>query len=201
MLPKSEKIEKLDPRVVRTRRVLVQAFRELLEEKGLQAVTVRAITERAIINRATFYAHFDDKYDLFAYIIRDSFHQALRNRLPVEAEFNLDNLKLLTLAVFEYMGELMTGCSAPSRKPFRPMIETQVQQELYHLILNWIEPHQELKRAPGITASVLSWTIFGTGMYFSHNRAEQSGEEVANQMLALIAEGLFSTPKNNIMNQ
>ena len=59
------KEEKVDLRILRTRRLLVQAMAELLEEKDLQSVTISDIAERAMINRATFYAHFADKYDLF----------------------------------------------------------------------------------------------------------------------------------------
>jgi AcrR family transcriptional regulator len=56
---------------------LEQAFLELLEEKGFQSVTVQDITDRATVNRATFYAHFEDKYALFDHIVRETFQQTL----------------------------------------------------------------------------------------------------------------------------
>src|SRR5215208_6675732 len=56
--------EKLDPRVKRTRGLILQSFMEILPEKGFQAVSVQDITDKAGINRATFYAHFTDKYQL-----------------------------------------------------------------------------------------------------------------------------------------
>ena len=53
--------EKLDPRVKRTRGLILQAFGEILAEKGFHSLSVQDITEKAGINRATFYAHFEDK--------------------------------------------------------------------------------------------------------------------------------------------
>ncbi|SFC91967.1 transcriptional regulator, TetR family [Bacillus sp. OV322] len=36
---------------------------ELIEENGLDVLTVKDITMRAKINRGTFYAHYQDKYE------------------------------------------------------------------------------------------------------------------------------------------
>jgi AcrR family transcriptional regulator len=54
----------VDPRVVRTHKLLREALIELIAERGYEAITVRDITERATLNRATFYLHFSDKEDL-----------------------------------------------------------------------------------------------------------------------------------------
>lgn len=53
-----------DRRVQRTRKLIQQALIELTIQKGFAAVTVRDIAEYAGINRATFYRHFQDKFDL-----------------------------------------------------------------------------------------------------------------------------------------
>jgi len=53
-----------DLRVRRTRKLLMQAMIELTIEQGFAAITVQDIADRAMINRATFYRHYLDKYDL-----------------------------------------------------------------------------------------------------------------------------------------
>ena len=53
-----------DLRIRRTRKLLQKALLEATSEKGFSHVTVRDITERAMVNRATFYRHYEDKYDL-----------------------------------------------------------------------------------------------------------------------------------------
>jgi len=53
-----------DLRVRRTRMALQKAMIELTVEKGFAGLTVGDICERAMVNRATFYRHYQDKYDL-----------------------------------------------------------------------------------------------------------------------------------------
>lgn len=53
-----------DLRVIRTKESILHALVELIDEKGFDSLTVKDITTRAKINRGTFYAHYQDKYDL-----------------------------------------------------------------------------------------------------------------------------------------
>lgn len=53
-----------DLRVQRTRKALREAMIALTVEKGFAAVTVQDVVERAMVNRATFYRHYQDKYEL-----------------------------------------------------------------------------------------------------------------------------------------
>jgi AcrR family transcriptional regulator len=60
-----------DLRVRRTRKLLQKALLEATVEKGFAHVTVSDIAERAMVNRATFYRHYKDKYDLLKYYIEE----------------------------------------------------------------------------------------------------------------------------------
>jgi AcrR family transcriptional regulator len=64
-----------DRRTRRTRRALGGALVELVLERGFSALTVEDITERADVARATFYAHFKGKDDLFARVSADLLEQ------------------------------------------------------------------------------------------------------------------------------
>lgn len=55
---------RLDPRFVRTRRLIMDAFLLLSTKKDFKNISIKDITSEATINRATFYYHFMDKYDL-----------------------------------------------------------------------------------------------------------------------------------------
>lgn len=63
-----------DLRVRRTRKFLQTALMELTIQKGFDAVTVTDICERAMVNRATFYRHYMDKYDLLDRYMDDLYH-------------------------------------------------------------------------------------------------------------------------------
>lgn len=56
-----EKVAKIDRRAARSKRLIVEAWRELILEKEYKKISVKDIVERADIGRATFYAHFEDK--------------------------------------------------------------------------------------------------------------------------------------------
>jgi AcrR family transcriptional regulator len=55
---------KSDLRVQRTHKLIQEALLDLTVQKGFSNVTVRDITQKARINRATFYRHYQDKFDL-----------------------------------------------------------------------------------------------------------------------------------------
>ncbi len=63
-----------DLRVQRTRRLILKALIELTIQKGFSNVTVRDITENAGINRATFYRHYQDKFDLLDQYAQAVYH-------------------------------------------------------------------------------------------------------------------------------
>jgi AcrR family transcriptional regulator len=62
--------EKKDLRYIRTNRMLCDAFTELLSKKKFESITVNELCDKAYIRRATFYTHFLDKYDFFAYFLK-----------------------------------------------------------------------------------------------------------------------------------
>jgi AcrR family transcriptional regulator len=53
-----------DLRVIRTKESIRDALIKLIDEKGFEAITVKDLTTKAKINRGTFYAHYQDKFDL-----------------------------------------------------------------------------------------------------------------------------------------
>ncbi|MBO1000889.1 TetR family transcriptional regulator C-terminal domain-containing protein [Bacillus sp. SD075] len=60
-----------DPRILRTRQLIKDAFVELLEEMDLQKITVNRLAERATINRVTFYLHYRDIPDMLEMMAED----------------------------------------------------------------------------------------------------------------------------------
>ncbi|MDF2936927.1 MAG: putative transcriptional regulator, TetR family [Paenibacillaceae bacterium] len=54
----------IDRRILRTRQMLRDALIDLIEERGLEGLTVRDLTHRAGLNRGTFYLHYKDIQDL-----------------------------------------------------------------------------------------------------------------------------------------
>jgi AcrR family transcriptional regulator len=183
-----------DPRVKRTRKLLVDAFFALLAEKGFQAISVQDIAERSTVNRATFYTHFEDKYALMDWVVRDTFREALARRMGAGASFSLANLHLLVVTVCEFLGQFHGHCMGGDRDLIRPSVEAKVQEELYTFLLGWLEQAAPaggplaVKRETA--ASLMSWAIFGAGEEWSRGTQQCSADEWARQVAAVLVGGV-----------
>lgn len=63
--------EKTDLRVIKTKKNLYDTILSIMKDKPFEEVKVSDICEKALINRSTFYAHFNDKYELLHSLISD----------------------------------------------------------------------------------------------------------------------------------
>ena len=64
--------EKMDLRVLRTKKSITKGFLSLLNTKGYERITIQDIADEAFINRNTFYLHYVDKEDLMHKLTAES---------------------------------------------------------------------------------------------------------------------------------
>ena len=57
-------MKKNDLRVIKTKNILFNTLLELMKEKQFEEIKVSDICSHALINRSTFYSHYNDKYEL-----------------------------------------------------------------------------------------------------------------------------------------
>lgn len=185
---------KLDPRVRRTRKLLKSAFIELMMEKGFEAMTVQDIAERAEINRATFYAHFADKYDLHDSMLVEWFQEKLTEYdVSQKASFCGGNLRNLIFAVCDFMKQLNGGCH-PAEIQYKPVLEDLVQAEVYSIIYGWLQSVGSIDKPDVVSASV-SWAIFGASLQWS-KQSTHSKEDIADIVMGLMDSGLRTQVRN-----
>ncbi len=97
--------EQIDLRIRRTHKFLQEAMIELINERGFDAITVGDIAERAMINRATFYRHYQDKYDLVAKIFEETTSELVENMKPIDKDtdyMETENPPDIWVQLFEY---------------------------------------------------------------------------------------------------
>ncbi len=191
----SNEAEKLDPRVKRTRQMIEQAFMNLVDEKGFQAISVQDVTERAGLNRATFYAHFPDKYALLDYSIQQRFRQEIEQRMLNACHFTNENLRILILTVCEFVADTHGHC-ALTEPQFQALVETQVRAQVYGLLNHWLEnlpliQNTRISRERAATAA--SWAIYGLATDWSRNKRQPPLEQYADEVLPLVAANLGLT--------
>lgn len=71
----------MDLRTERTRRSIANAFLELRKQKSIEKITVKELSELAYINKATFYTHYHDIYDLSDQL-EDEFMDSVIHEIP-----------------------------------------------------------------------------------------------------------------------
>ena len=90
----SHKIDKPhgDLRIKRTELMLHQAFMDLVVEVGFKSITIQLLSERAMINRATFYRHYDDIFDLTEKVYLNLSQEYLDSVIPDDPVATLQKL-------------------------------------------------------------------------------------------------------------
>lgn len=181
-------VTRLDPRVRRTRQMLENALVSVITEKGFQDTSVQDITDRAGVNRATFYAHFQDKYDLLDYAIREAFRRDVESNLLNACHFSSENLRLLLVTVCEFIARAPAACKQPQMQ-FDSLMENQVKRQIKELVRAWLE-ESESQIAPEIAATAASWAIYGLALHWSRLKDRPASATFANQVLPLVAANL-----------
>lgn len=185
------KEEKLDPRVKRTRSLILRSFESLLAEKGFETISVQDVTDRAEINRATFYAHFEDKYRLLDTWVSQMFMQETEKRMLNVCHYTPENLRNLILAVCEFLASLHHECMQPHQQ-FESLVETQIKKQIYQLLSHWLGQVKS-PASIEIPATVATWAIYGLASHWSHAKGKRpSLDKFVDEALPFVAVNLES---------
>ncbi|MBO5103531.1 MAG: TetR/AcrR family transcriptional regulator [Ruminococcus sp.] len=77
----------MDLRVEKTKRSIINAFLNLRSRKPLEKITVKELAELAQINKATFYLHYHDIYELSESLEKEVIESSLLNIEHPDAVF------------------------------------------------------------------------------------------------------------------
>ncbi len=187
MLPNPNE-EKLDPRVKRTRALILQSFYDLLAEKNFESISVQDVTDKAEINRATFYKHFVDKYALLDYSISQMFRREIEKRTLNACHYTPENLRNLILAVCEFLSNMHGECPQPHQQ-FESLTEGTIKKIIFDLLSHWLEETNS-KISTDIPATVATWAIYGLASLYSHNKKRPALEKFVDEAFPLVAVNL-----------
>jgi len=184
-----ETVKTEDLRVRRTRMLIQKAFVELLEEKKFHSITIQDIADRAMVNRATFYAHFPDKYALFEYSMRQMFRQTLESKLTENYEYCASTIQSLIATVCEFLAHVDDHCMPVDKQglpPFDEQITLLVSEALLKGLQSLDSPLHIA--SPALVADLTSWAIYGAALHWSRQKhCTESPEEFASRTAPMIA--------------
>ena len=186
-----------DRRIARSKRALRTALIELMEERGLDGLSVNDLCARADLNRGTFYNHFHDKDDLLT---------SLEDEVIADLEHIQEQMKDLTVMdlvryrtrkqplpflvdLFDYLreqGDFLHAVTGPGGDiRFAPRLRDSVCANLIQTIL-----HERYRNDP--TPFVQYYVAFYATAYMGViERWIETGMQESSEEMALIAMRLF----------
>ncbi|MNO44458.1 DNA-binding transcriptional repressor FabR [compost metagenome] len=191
----SNRLAQIDPRIKRTLNLIQDALISLMDEKGFDQITVQDITMRAEINRATFYRHYQDKYDLLEKMVDEILQQfQAAFQLPPDFEahdFIKDNdtppdsfiRQFEQIAEHSRFYKVMLG---PNGLPgFSLRMETIIRDSLRHrsVIAQPIDSQVIIPR--DIIVRYVTSAHLGVIMYWLENDMSYSPKYMATQLIRL----------------
>jgi AcrR family transcriptional regulator len=194
----SKKTTKTDPRVLRTRALLMDALMDLIPEKGYDAITVKDITERATLNRATFYLHYSNKDDLLYQGMRAVLDE-LNPKQPFPerdaGEFTYESTLETITADFEHVQkhfafyEVMLGENAVWK--FVHQLQDYVYEQTLVRLLEFQGEPVETEVELELILRHMSAAYVGVIHWWVEKGRPYSPEEMAEKLIAIYRDGLY----------
>lgn len=153
---------KLDPRMVRTRKLLIDSFLELSKVKKFKDITIKDITDQATINRATFYTHFLDKYELLEEVFSEALLKKLKEILSVNERLNERKIIECFLVITMHFKEVENEC-LPKTRTYDDFFEERIKLALENLFVNLFRKNSSGMGMREIQSMsiFLSWGLYG----------------------------------------
>lgn len=179
---------KTDPRIIRTRKFIMDAFIELSGKKEFKDITIKDITTEAMINRATFYYHFEDIFDLLEKVLSEVLLINLEREAYKEEEINEQSLTSLFKAITNFQLSLSNRCHRGYEDTISRIIREQLEVIFYKMLLkqNGVEEDEALK----VSALMLSWGLYGASVEWRRNSQNVTPEEYIKRVIPFIINGI-----------
>src|SRR6202163_1013444 len=179
--------ETTDPRILRSRRMLMEALVRLLTQKEFEDISIQEIADEATLNRATFYLHYQDKNALLQAMTESRFRDLIERRAITFTDCN-GALRAIALGVCDYLAET-TGCpSQLARVPLEGSIIPVVED----MFKEGLALHE---MAPGADAALLAttaaWAVFGAARRWFQTPNRIPADEMAAKIETMVSPLLF----------
>ncbi len=174
--------ESTDPRILRSRRMLMEALARLLTQKEFDDISIQEIADEATLNRATFYLHYPEKNALLQAMTAARFRELIARRGLSFSNCD-DALRAIALGVCDYLAET-TGC--PSQLAKMP-IERSIIPVVEGMFLEGAGHHEMRPDAdPELLAATVAWAIFGAARRWFQTPDRIPAEQMAARIEAMV---------------
>lgn len=174
--------ESTDPRILRSRRMLMESLARLLTQKEFDDISVQEIADEATLNRATFYLHYPDKSALLRAMTAARFRELIARRGLSFS--NCDGaLRAIALGVCDFLAERTRCPSQLAKLPLEgsiiPVVEGMFREGAGK---HEIRPGTD----PELLASTAAWAIFGAARHWYQAPNRIPAVEMAARIEAMV---------------
>jgi AcrR family transcriptional regulator len=174
--------ETMDPRILRSRRMLMDALTRLLMKREFEDIAVQEIADEATLNRATFYLHYSDKNALLQAMTADRFRDLIARRGLSFTNCN-GALRAIALGVCDYLAESASCPGQLAKMPLEgsiiPVVEGVFQEgAATHVMAPGTDPK--------LLATTAAWAIFGAARRWHQTPDRIPAEEMAAKIEAMV---------------
>src|SRR5690242_17923794 len=164
-----------DPRILRSRRMLMDSLERLLKNKEFEDISVQEIADEATLNRATFYLHYPDKNALLQAMTESRFRDLIKRRSITFTDCN-GALRAIALGVCDYLAET-TGC--PTQLA-RISLEGSIIGVVEDMFKEGLAMHGTASGADAaLLACTAAWAVFGAARRWFQTPNRIPAEEMA----------------------
>ena len=153
---------------VTTKKAIADGFKQLMEKKPFEKITITDITDGCGLNRQTFYYHFQDKYELLNWILFSDVIEPFTDGLTID---NWSERLLDILLTIKKDGRFYTNAMSTSHgEEFRQYLFGAVTEVLCEVI-DQITGERPIKPADrkfiaeflayGVSGTVTKWIVSG----------------------------------------
>jgi AcrR family transcriptional regulator len=174
--------ETTDPRILRSRHMLMEALAKLLIHKSFDDISIQEIADEATLNRATFYLHYPDKNALLQAMAATRFGELIARRGLSFTDCD-GALRAIALGVCDYLAET-TGCPGqlakmPLEGSIIPVVEDMFRKGAAdHAMAPGVDPQ--------LLATTAAWAIFGAARRWYQAPDRIPAEEMAARIEAMV---------------
>ena len=177
--------EYVDPRVRRTRQMLEQAMAGLLATTPFDKISVADIADAATLNRATFYGHFLDKFDLLTGMVASRFEDLLQQRQVVFDGTCPSAMYGIVLALCDYLAT-MPYCA--EQRHMEQHMELALVGIVRRMLTEGLLQHRPKGNlSPELIAAALAGAIYSAVKEWARTPERGRAEPVARAITSLLA--------------
>lgn len=175
--------QKLDLRVQKTHRALIGSFVTLLEHKRFEEITVHELCDLAMVRRATFYKHFGDKYEFFAFFVRAVRDQFWQSRGPGQMPY--EEIGRCCLDFLEAHEKLVR--SVMQSDAF-PLLLDILSDQIVRDVQAMLREEQELPLPPEVLAQAYTGALIFVCRWWLTHRHTLDKETMLREFSAIMAK-------------